>query len=72
MMLMLFHPNARAAKSDAFRFQAEPLLETIFAGQRDFAARRDYAMPRQSTAVAQSPDYLTCAPGNPAALAISP
>ena len=60
MMLMLFHPNAGAAKGHALRFQAEALFQSIFAGKGDLAARPDYAMPRESTSVSKGPHYLPC------------
>src|SRR5271166_5021825 len=61
MVFVFFHPNARAAESDAFRFQAQPLFESIFAGQRDLAARPNYTMPRQSPRFSERPNHLACA-----------
>src|SRR5581483_6252062 len=63
LVRVLFHPDAGAAKGDAFGFEAEALFESVFAGQGDFAAGADDAMPGKTAGGSQGPDYLTRATG---------
>lgn len=60
---MFFHPHARSAEHDAFKFESETLFQAVFAGQRDLAARAYHAMPGQPARSAQRPDNLTGATG---------
>jgi len=57
-MLVLLHPDARSMEGDALGFQAQPLFQGIFTGQRDLSARSYYPMPRQPTPSSQRPDHL--------------
>ena len=45
---MPVHIHAPAAKSDAFHFQPEPLLEPVLARYADGSSRSEHAVPRQS------------------------
>lgn len=46
------HAHSRSAERNAFSFQAEPLLKTRFAGQRDAASSCNHSMPWQSSRLA--------------------
>src|SRR6185312_5606518 len=53
-----FEVDLVARDDDAFRSQPHALLESIFAGQPDFSAGADHAMPGNVRAVSQCPDHL--------------
>jgi hypothetical protein len=58
MVLMEVHADARAAEPDAFVLEADALLHTGFAGQKDPAARADHAMPGDTASTPERPYYL--------------
>jgi hypothetical protein len=61
-VLMLFHPNSRAVKHHAFRFQPEPLFEAVLAGKGNFSLGSYHAMPGQSTGCSsERPGHLASA-----------
>src|SRR6185312_5043229 len=53
-----FEVDLVARDDHAFRAQAHPLLQSVLAGEANFTACADYAMPRDVRAVPQRPDHL--------------
>ena len=62
---MPFHIDAQAVEYDSFCFEAQALLKTVFATEKDFTARADHALPRHAARLMERPGDLSRGAGKP-------